>query len=605
MRQVSRRWLALAALLAVAACESDGPVDPTEETPLGPPRLESVEPSAVRAGARVLLRGRGFRPDPAQNLVVFDGFRGRVVAASDSTLQVDVPACLPTRRVAVSVVIDSLSSQRLPLDVAGEAAALLRLEIGESRRVEVADGTECVQLAGGARYLLVTQSASTVGGGLYGFSLRGVGPRSALTAPHTRLDPSSRGPRSGPSDFRERLRMMEDHALAGTREESAWPARATTRALPPRVGDVARFRVVDNEGRFHEVQSVVRFVGTRVAIHVDLEAPMGDGGLTDADLRALANDLDDPVFPVLAGAFGTPSDVDGNERVIVLITPDVNRLTPRGSTAFVGGFFFGVDLLPAAPSSNGAELLYAMVPDPQGQFGDPRSRELVLGVLPSILAHELQHMVHYNERMLVRQASRQEALWLSEALAQSAETLVGDSLRRRGDQAKAARSYLREPGPVSLLVSVGQGSLEERGAGWLFLRYLQGLHPSGGTDLLRSLTRTTRTGLENLEAVTQRSWLESFSDWSVATYMDSSPRPFGTLHYPDFDLRTLVSEGAPYPLSPTPVGVEFDQTGTRLAASSAYYVFASDWPAAVRLADPVGGAPAPAARFILRVVRLQ
>jgi hypothetical protein len=256
-----------------------------------------------------------------------------------------------------------------------------------------------------------------------------------------------------------------------------------------------------------------------------------------------------------------------------------------------------------------------MVPDPQGQFGDSRPRELELGVLPSILAHELQHMVHYNERMLVRQATRQEALWLSEALAQSAETLVGDSLLRRGDAARAlryleptyqrARAYLRDPGAVSLLVSAGQGSLEERGAGWLFLRYLQGHHPSGGADLLRGLTRTTRAGLENLEAVTERSWLESFSDWSVATYTDGSLRPSGTLHYPDFDVRTLVSEGGPYPLSPTPLGAEFAQTGTRLAASSAYFVIASEIPVAVRLADPSGRGPAPGARFILRVVRLQ
>jgi hypothetical protein len=583
-----------------------------------PPRLESVQPVAVEAGGRVRLRGSSFRADPAQNLVLFDGFRGRVVSAADSLLEVEVPACLRSRRVLVTVSVGSAGSAGVHLDVGSSGAPPVSLGVGQGGATDVVDGTECQLLAGNATYLLVVQSAGSIGGGLYGYSLRGAaaGPFRPASIPVVASDEIGdrfAASESG-SSFERRLRDLEDAALrAGETASLPGGGRAPSAAVTPRVGDRARFHVLDSAGGFQEVESVARLVSARVALFVDVETP--SAALSEADLQRLAGDLDDPLFRLVTDAFGAPSDVDGNERVIILLTPAVNRLTPSASAGYVGGFFFGVDLLPNRNNSNQAEVIYAMVPDPAGDFGAPRSRELVLGALPAILAHELQHMVHFNERMLVRQAAKNEALWLQEALAQSAETLVGDSLLRMGETARAARYleptyhrarvFLEEPSPVSLLVSAGGGSLGERGAGWLFLRYLQGQHPRGGTDLLRALTRTTRAGLENIEAATGRSWSDSFSDWSVATFTDGlDPPPADRLHYPDFDLRAALGGGA-YPLVPESLGEDFDRTGTRLTASSEYFLLTSARPVAVRLADRSGGSPAPEARFILRVVRVQ
>lgn len=583
-----------------------------------PPRLESIQPAVVEAGGRVRLRGRSFRADPAQNLVLFDGFRGRVVSAADSLLEVEVPACLRSRRVVVTVFVGSAGSAGVHLDVGSSGAQPVSLGVGQGRSTDVADGTECQLLAGNATYLLVVQSAGSIGGGLYGYSLRGAGAGPPRLASVPMVTPDQKDERSALSEsgssFERRLRDFEDDALRAA-EPAALPihGRAPSAAVPPRVGERVRFHVLDSAGGFQEVESVARLVSARVALFVDVETP--SAAFSEADLQGLASDLDDPVFRIVTDAFGAPSDVDGNERVIILLTPAVNRLTPSASAGYVGGFFFGVDLLPTRNNSNRAEVLYAMVPDPSGEFGAPRSRELVLGALPAILAHELQHMVHFNERMLVRQAAKNEALWLQEALAQSAETLVGDSLLRRGETARAARYleptyhrarvFLQEPSPVSLLVSAGGGSLGERGAGWLFLRYLQGHHPRGGAELLRSLTRTTRAGLENVEATTGRSWSDSFSDWSVATFTDGLDHlPMDRLQYPDFDVRAELGGGA-YPLVPESLGEDFDRTGTRLTASSQYFLLTSARPVAVRLADRSGGPPPPEARFILRVVRVQ
>jgi hypothetical protein len=415
--------------------------------------------------------------------------------------------------------------------------------------------------------------------------------------------------------WEQQLREREAEALRAA-GPTTWrsaaevaPASAATLA----VGDERSFQVPDVDGRFVQVRAVARLVSDRTVFYQDVQSY---SGLGDQELAALASDLDDPVIPSVTDTFGSTSDVDANDRVIVLLTPAVNRLTRRDDPGFVAGFFFGVDLIPGSTNSNGAEILYALVPDPEGRYSSPRSAEVVRAALPSTLAHELQHLVHFHQRMRLRSAPRAEALWLSEALAQSAEVLVADALTRRGRTRDAAaylqptlgraREFLAEPAGVSLLGSAGEGTLAERGAGWLFLRYLQGHH--GGTQLLRALTWSTRTGLENVEAATSRPWAELFSDWGVATFTDGLIGfASGRLQYPDVQLRQLLSfDQAPYPLAPRTLAGEGAVEGVRLSGSAEYYLLDArgSGTVALQLAGPLGGVPAPEARLILRVVRI-
>jgi hypothetical protein len=613
---MSARRILSALLIVLAACQRDGPMD---LPPAGTLSLRSVEPAAVKPGELLRLRGGGFSADPALDVVLIDGVRARVRTASEFALEVEVPSCLPSRQASVLVGVGDSRSSLLPLEVLAGGPAATSLGVAGDRTVRVTDGSECLKLAGGARYLVLVQSAGSVGGARFGFSLRGlssgaqasaelgVGPVTAFLGEDAELG------------WERVLRAREEEALSSLRSRESVPATTAVGArrsmVVPAVGDERTFQVPTIDGRFSPVRAVARLVTERAVFFQDLEAPAG--GLRDEELGALARDFDDPVIGLVTGTFGAASDIDGNGRVIVLSTPAVNRLTPRGSSGFVGGFFFGVDLLSEAASGNAGEILYTLVPDPEGVHSDPRSAGLVRAALPSILAHELQHLVHFNQRMRVRAAARSEALWLSEALAQSAEVLVADSLAARGRTADAtlyrnptltrARQYLAAPGEVSLLGSAGEGTIAERGAGWLFLRYLQAQH--GGTELLRALTWSTRTGQENVEAATARAWMDVFSDWSVAVFTDGLMGfGGGRLHYPDLELRALLSsEQSPFPLVPRVWSGEMVLTGERIAGSTEYYVWDARGAAmvALQLAGVSGGTPAPEARLILRVVRIE
>ena len=355
---------------------------------------------------------------------------------------------------------------------------------------------------------------------------------------------------------------------------------------------------------------MAEYVGSRAVLYVDETSPVG--GLAPDDLEDFARRFDEVIYPTVTDAFGSESDLDGNQRVVILFTPTVNRLTARGSDGFVGGFYYGIDLLPDREGSNHGEIFYSLVPDPAGQFSDPRPKDELLEVTPAVLAHEFQHMVHFNERVLMLEAASTEALWLSEGLAQMAEELVareyelaenafGTRLFREGNTGRARR-YLFDPSAVSLLVAGGIGTLEERGAGWLHVLYLSA---QKGADVLGQLTRTTTTGTDNVTARAGVPWEELLADWWTATYVDGREAVGPRLTYPGLDLRELL--GDDYVLGPETLGsADFTRSGSLWSSSVQYYIVVPTLQGSVtlRLGGEAGGASPSGAALRMRVIRL-
>jgi hypothetical protein len=321
------------------------------------------------------------------------------------------------------------------------------------------------------------------------------------------------------------------------------------------------------------------------------------------------------------GAFGFPSDLDGNDRVIILFTPSVNRLSPPGSKDLIGGFFFALDLLPTLENSNAGEVFYVLVPDPSGVYGNVRDIDLVRSTVPSILAHEFQHMIHHNERIIEGGASNREALWLAEGLAHMAEDLVGEELRSRGRGAEAdqyqrgnrkrASLFLTEPSEVSLIFAGGQGSLEERGAAWLFVEYLRG--QTGTESVLGLLTGSTATGTVNVEAVMGIAWADLFSDWSAALELERQVSVRGALPLRDellflgFDLMEALEMGGDgFPSTPLiRDSGDFSDQGRLWSSSGAYFLLTTgNGGMGVSLSGLNGGPVSPNSGLRLKLVRL-
>lgn len=558
------------------------------------PVVAAVEPARAAVGEVVTITGEHFSENPAEVAVLFDGMRGTVIRAEPTRIEAVVPACVPTRTVDVTVRTGPVwSTTSAPLDVTGDGAPPIDLAPGQVLSLSDPTAMECVRLPSeaGAAFLVVQQNAAGRAEQSLPYqvlALRAAGGAAASTAWSRRGDVTFRLHQGGHADaqalWETQLRLNERTLLLGAPRRSVTPKAESV----PRVGDRKTFQVYNKEKKFSAVTAEVVHVGEHVVLYQDVNAP--SGGLTAADFAYFAALFDDPIYTTTTSAFGQPSDIDGNGRVVILFTPVVNELTPPGSSSngVIAGFFYGIDLYPKQTyaNSNEAEIFYTLVPDPTGRHGNARSRDFVLRTVPPVLAHELQHMIHFEERRKV--GGSQDVLWLSEGLAHMAEELVAIELEGRGDHdlalmfrrdnyARAFR-YLEAVDRVALVEEQNPGTLEGRGAQWLFIQYLTGHY--GGEELLRALTRSKLDGVANVEAATGTAWPELVARWSVALWADGAPELAGVsidpaYTFPDLDLRESIAGGRPFPLSPAVQSFADFSLGGSLPAGAASYLILS------------------------------
>lgn len=94
----------------------------------------------------------------------------------------------------------------------------------------------------------------------------------------------------------------------------------------PSAGSVSAFQVLSvlsGPEQFVTIAARAVFVGRHVVVYVDTAAP----DVVPAERwRALGQRLDDDLHPAAVSAFGAPSDLDGDGRTLIVLTPVVNAL---------------------------------------------------------------------------------------------------------------------------------------------------------------------------------------------------------------------------------------------------------------------------------------
>jgi hypothetical protein len=408
--------------------------------------------------------------------------------------------------------------------------------------------TSCVDLAGdSATYIAVPQFATGAGGNTAVAYEIGAAQGGTLARVVSLTQSGAAGSPALPPQLRldRKLRELE-HTLApgapaALREWSLSLDRVAA-ASAPTLGSTRDFQVLASldTAVFDTVTATLRYVGTNILIYVDNNAPSAlDGGFTDAQLATFGRVFDQDLYGIDVRTFGPPSDIDGNAHVIVLLTPVVNTLTKPAecdTLGFVAGFFYGLDLIPTRPNSNKGEIFYALVPDSSGQFSCKHSLSDVERITPATFIHEFQHMISWNQHVIVRGGS-EEALWLNEGLSHIAEEMGSRYYESRlqpppgrlfPDSAEGfiigdlinSYDYLLDPSQWSITKFIQGGRLQERGGAWLFLRWLGDQKDS---TIYRKLEQTSLTGIANVEAQAGEKFPALFGAFSLALYTDSLP----------------------------------------------------------------------------------
>ncbi len=507
----------------------------------------------------------------------------------------------------------------------------LDLSVGESAIVAGGEPLSGFVIKGGAgprEYRIAVQSASQVASGQWPMSFNGSPSASAsaaaTSAASARVSAASAragagtlmsrqdadDPRRGAA-FLVSSELREEHFLAemrlrrNARREllriGARPARsgaggvssaAASRALGsaagevPSVGETQEFLFaiqqdlsVSCTDTAAVITASVRAVGDHFAILRDTQGP---GWFTAADYSQMLATLEDVIHPVNAGYFGETADIDGNERVLVLITEETNKLSKANGLTFLAGFFVPSDLSDSGTGSGGggvgspcatsneAEILYLLAPDPDGDFGRRHTVDFARENVVSVSSHELQHLISAEQRLIFGAGGfgDLEEVWVDEGLSHLAEELGGlaaaglavrsnltfedvlqdvdtfntfhlSNFTRLGGTSGGG-GWLRNPENTQTITPSdpgGPSSLRFRGFAWIFMRWLGDQEGPAGSGVIpgsneQSLFRELVSGgpmllkgIANVERVVQqmgsgRSWAELLEDFLISPAAD-------------------------------------------------------------------------------------
>jgi hypothetical protein len=442
----------------------------------------------------------------------------RTTAAADGSFVVEVSAALGDELVLTAIDADGEESQPVTVSSGPEPDAFSGEGLADVEMFLFANQTGAITLpfeTGTERFIVVAQSLNPNGAP---FEIKVTGALGTRITDRGLGLAARRASRATPeAGIREAERRL--FQLRGAPR----PARARPLAAAQVVGDSRDFFVVNrtedidfgNPDHFDEVTATLRFIGDHTEIWVDDRTPAQNAPVDL--LETVGSRFDDETYDIDRAAFGEESDIDGNGRVLILLTPTVNALNTQETVdagVVVLGFFFGADLFTpedGALFSNQGEIFFAIVPDPTMQFSPADFPvEGIENDINPIFAHEFEHMISANQHLLERNGPFEET-WLDEGLAHHAETLNGFPIQNRLRSAL----YLDEPEVTSLVA--GDDTLERRGAAWLFVQYLVDRF---GEDILGALVQTRLIGVPNVEQATNGSMPFLFHEWTSALFLD-------------------------------------------------------------------------------------
>jgi len=257
------------------------------------------------------------------------------------------------------------------------------------------------------------------------------------------------------------------------------------------VGDKERFTLVDIDApSTRTVTANLRLVTEHAYFFVE------DGlGVDDSTLETIAADFETLIYPRVTAAFGEEwsPGVDADARISIV----------HAGLSGAGGYFSSSDEYPQriVPRSNEREAVYL-----DASFLDSPG-----GAYNAVLAHELQHLIHWN-------ADGGEEAWVNEGLSQVAAELVGSGTSAVGDFLAVPDTQLTDWPP---------GGGVHYGESQLFFRYL--LDRFGGRENAATLLAAPEDGIGGVNSYLKEfgsSFEDVFADWTVANYLDEGSGPY-------------------------------------------------------------------------------
>lgn len=314
------------------------------------------------------------------------------------------------------------------------------------------------------------------------------------------------------------------------------PEVMATSAAPRTVGETKNFWVHNlDTNTNNEVQATLRYATPHVYFWVQ------DGvNVNEREMRALVDEFEEKIYPTTREFFGsewTPG-IDGDEHIYILYA--------RGLGFSIAGYFSSADSVHPLirEYSNGHEMFLFNADNTS--LGDEFTY--------SVLAHEFQHMIHWN-------LDANETSWLNEGASELAAFINGY------DGGGFDWLYISNPDLQLNDWPNSQGATTPHyGAAFLFMTYFLDRF---GDDATKALVRHPANGLESFDAVLADIGASDpltgdpvttdafFMDWTVTNLLHSSSAGDGRFVYNNYpgarraSPTETITDCQPEPLSRT------------------------------------------------------
>lgn len=288
---------------------------------------------------------------------------------------------------------------------------------------------------------------------------------------------------------------------------------------------------------FYKVPSTCKKVGTNCYVFV--ENSSWGTRITQAAVDSVQKAFDERtpanssvgIYKKDTDVFGTPPDVDGDPKIIILIL-DIKDSYTKAGDAYTVGYFHGYNELPKSTNSgsNEAEIYYLDC--------NPLNLTTTEGIKDgmSTAAHEFQHMIHWNYHH-----SPSQTTFLNEGCSLVAEYINGYDFREQSRFANDTPQQLFQ-------WRTGNDALKDYSRAARFMLYY---YEQFGTEFLTKFVQSSLTDIQGindalgrLSTRTLRTFADILPDWYLANAVDNRtvnskwgylltgmPKPQGSLYW--------------------------------------------------------------------------
>ncbi|MFQ6013966.1 MAG: hypothetical protein ACE5NP_00810 [Anaerolineae bacterium] len=297
-------------------------------------------------------------------------------------------------------------------------------------------------------------------------------------------------------------------------KKPAGPMQRVVNEVPPQyqVGQRETFWIADQESKEHfRTTAVLRHITPHLYLWVE------EGYEVDEeDLARSAERFEEHIYPTNRQFFGsewTPG-----------VDNDVHLHIFNGRVPGVAGYYSSADEFPRVvnPFSNEREIFYV-------NLDSIRPGE---DLYEAILAHEFQHMIHWN-------TDKNEDTWVNEGLSELAVQLSGYT------PLGSERIFARSPDTqLNAWSDDPPATVPHYGASYLFMAYSL---ERFGENFVRQIVSSPANGIEGFDQVlmandTGLTFDDIFKDWLMANYLDRPDLGGGRYGYEGLDIQVSLSQ---------------------------------------------------------------